>query len=266
MDIPLFIQDALLAGSLLALLAGTLGPFVVAGRQSVASDMLAHLALAGVGLGVVAGFLPEYGALAVLLAGSVLLWALLRYGRIAPDALAMFFLTGGLAVALVFFHMARNNTVSFESFLFGSILTLTTSDLVAMAIVTVLAIGFTLVSWHRLLGVVQIPEYVEPYSARPALYHLAFLLVLALVVWVGLTTVGGLLVGALLVIPVLIVRAYVTTFTRLVVGCVLVSWASVLAGIGISLIIDVPTSSAIVLSLIALFFVSSGLRQLVRTR
>jgi len=264
MDIPLFIQDALIAGTLLALLAGILGPFVVAGRQSVASDMLAHLALAGVGVGVVAGFLPEYGALLVLLAGSVLLWALLRYGRIAPDALAMFFLTGGLAVALVFFHMARNSTVSFESFLFGSILTLTTHDLWVMTIVTVTAAGFTLLSWHRLLGVVQIPEYIEPYSKRPALYHLAFMLVLALVVWVGLTTVGGLLVGALLVIPVLIVRPYVQRFTRLTIGCVLVSWAAVIAGIVSSLLVDVPTSSAIVLSLIALFFVSSALHRFVR--
>lgn len=262
MDIPLFIQNAFVAGSLLALLAGMLGPFVVAGRQSVASDMLAHLALAGVGIGVVAGFLPEYGALGVLLIGSVLLWALLRYGRIAPDALAMFFLTGGLAVALVFFHLARNSTVSFESFLFGSILTLTTSDLVAMGLVTFLAIGFTLFSWHRLLGVVQIPEYVEPYSKRPALYHLAFLLVLALVVWVGLTTVGGLLVGALLVIPVLIVRPYASNFAHLALGCVLTSWMAVITGLIVSLLIDVPTSSAIVLSLIAFFFVTTAAHRL----
>lgn len=262
MDLPLFIRDALFAGTLLALLAGVLGPFVVAGRQSIASDMLAHLALAGVGIGVVAGFLPEYGALLVLIVGSALLWTLLRFGHIAPDALSMFFLTGGLAVALVFFHIARNSAVSFEAFLFGSILTVTPNDLLVMSIVTILTLLFVVRFWYRLLGAVQIPEYVEPYSMRPALYHLAFLLTLALVVWVGLTTVGGLLVGALLVIPVLIVRPYVHSFLRLVLGTTAVSWGMVVTGILLSLFVDIPTSSAIVLSLIALFLVSEGARRI----
>jgi zinc transport system permease protein len=251
--LPTFIIDALIAGSLLAVLAGVLGPFVVSGRQSVASDMLAHLALAGVGIGVVAGILPTHGALLVLLLASVLLWALLRYGRIAPDALAMFFLTGGLAVALICIHMARNSAVSFESFLFGSILTVSSQDILEMSLITILALGFIISNWYRLLGAVQIPEYFEPYRNRASLFHLAFLLLLATVVWIGLTTVGGLLVGALLVIPVLVARPFVHSFGKLVIGSCIVSLASVWSGIMISLYIDVPTSSAIVLSVIGLF-------------
>lgn len=262
--LPQFIIDALITGSLLALVAGVLGPFVVSGRQSVASDMLAHLALAGVGIGVVAGVLPTHGALAVLILASVLLWALLRYGHIAPDALSMFFLTGGLAVALLFIHMARSSAVSFEAFLFGSILTVTPRDLIEMTIVAVVVLSFVFMFWHRLLGVVQIPEYVEPYGKRAPLFHLAFLLLLALTVWIGLTTVGGLLTGALLVIPVLTARPYAHSFAHLVGGATLVSIASVWIGIFISLILDVPTSSAIVLTVIALFLVSETVHRITR--
>lgn len=264
MDMPLFIRDALLAGTLLALLTGALGPFVVAGRQSIASDMLAHLALSGVGLGVVLGFMPEYGALLTLVVGSILLWALLRFAHIAPDALSMFFLTGGLALALACMHAAKNSAVSFETYLFGSILTITPNDLFVMGVVTIITLLFTFGFWYRLLGAVQIPEYVEPYSVRPALYHLGFLLTLAIVVWVGVTTVGGLLVGALLVIPVLVVRPYVRNFLHMVIGATTVSWTMTVTGILISLYIDVPTSSAIVLSLIAVFLISEGARRIVR--
>jgi zinc transport system permease protein len=160
--------------------------------------------------------------------------------------------------------LAKNTTVSFEAFLFGSILTVTQNDIFEMGLMSIIVLCFVFVFWYRLLGVVQTPEYVEPYGTRAPLFHLAFLLLLALTVWIGLTTVGGLLTGALLVIPVLTARPYAHSFAHLVFGATLVSIASVWIGICTSLMMDVPTSSAIVLTVIALFLLSETVHRVTR--
>ena len=78
-----------------------LGNFIVAARQAVVSDMLAHVALVGVGLGIFWQLSPNFLALGTTIIGALLLWWLSRSQRQAPEAIAMLLLTGGLATALL---------------------------------------------------------------------------------------------------------------------------------------------------------------------
>jgi zinc transport system permease protein len=84
--------------------------------------------------------------------------------------------------------------------------------------------------------------------------------VLAIVVWVGIKTIGGLLIGALLVIPVLTARNWVSSFRGLVLASTLVSVTSVTTGLLIALYIDLPPSSLIIGVMIALFSVQAGIK------
>lgn len=251
-----FVQSAFLAGTSAALLAGVLGPMVVSSRQSIASDMLAHVALAGIGFAAVFNFLPLFGAFTVLVASAVLLWWVITKEIYATDALSMLFLSGGLAVALALIHVAQNQAVSFESYLFGSILTVTQTELILMATLTIFALGIIAVFWYPLLSVVQTPAFRMPYSSRPQYMQLLFFILLALTVWVGLKTIGGLLIGALLVIPTLIARNYAHSFKMLTVLAVLTGLAGMYVGLLLALFIDIPPSSAIILTLIALLGLS----------
>ncbi len=248
-----FVQYAFIAGACAALLAGILGPMVVSSKQSIASDMLAHVALAGVGLAAVFDFLPLLGAFVVLLLSAFLLWWITTREEYSSDAVAMLFLSGGLALALALVHIAQNQSVSFESYLFGSILTITSTEILLMIILTVVAITTILVFWRPLLGVVQSPAYRVPYSNKPQYIQLVFFILLGLTVWIGLKTVGGLLIGALLVIPVLIVRPFVGSFMKLTLYTIVVSQLSMIAGLLLSLYIDVPPSSLIIGVLVASF-------------
>jgi zinc transport system permease protein len=241
----------------MSILAGILGPFVVQSRQSIASDMFAHVALAGIGASLLVGVSPWWGALPALIIVSTLIWWLLDSGTYSPDSLSMFFLSGGLALALAFVHLARDTVFSFENYLFGSILTLTTNDVFAIISSTVVVVGIVWYFWYPLLGATQSPRYLVPFRRTPKIVQLLFFWLLAIVVWVGIKTIGGLLIGALLVIPVLTVRNWVNSFKNLVLLSTFVSVLSVSLGLTIALYVDLPPSSLIIGMTILLFVMQS---------
>lgn len=245
-----FMVRALWAGILAAILTGVLGNFVVAGRQSVMSDMLAHVALAGVGLGVLMGGGPVNFALGTCVLGAVLLWGLLRQRRYPPEALAVVILTGGLALALVFSHWAKNKALSFDSYLFGSILTTSESELrwYAGLGAGILAVVFAL--WNRLLAVVIDPVFARSRFVHASWVELIFLILISLVVAISLQVIGGLMISAMLVIPVLAAQSWAGSFRASVAISVGVNLVAVLVGIVLSYYLDVPSGAAIVLTLI----------------
>jgi zinc transport system permease protein len=255
-----FVQYAFLGGISMAVLTGILGPFVVQSRQSIASDMFAHVALAGIGAALLVGVSPWWGALPALIIVSTLIWWLLDSGTYSPDALAMFFLSGGLALALAFVHLARDTVFSFENYLFGSILTLTTTDIIAIVASTILVVGIVWFAWYPLLGATQSPRYLVPFRRTPKVVQLLFFWLLAIVVWVGIKTIGGLLIGALLVIPVLTARNWATSFKQLVLLSTIASVLSVSLGLITALYVDLPPSSLIIGITILLFVLQSVAR------
>lgn len=248
----------------MAILTGILGPFVVQSRQSIASDMFAHVALAGIGAALLVGVSPWWGALPALIIVSTLIWWLLDSGTYSPDALAMFFLSGGLALALAFVHLARDTVFSFENYLFGSILTLTTTDIIAIVASTILVVGIVWFAWYPLLGATQSPRYLVPFRRTPKVVQLLFFWLLAIVVWVGIKTIGGLLIGALLVIPVLTARNWATSFKQLVLLSTIASVLSVSLGLITALYVDLPPSSLIIGMTILLFILQSVARLVIQ--
>jgi len=237
----------------MAILAGLFGPFVVHSKQSFASDMFAHVALSGIGAALLLGVAPWWGALPALLLVSTMLWYLGKQQTYSPDALAILFLSGGLALALAFVHIARDQTFSFENYLFGSILTLSSLDIVSIIVASLVVAAILYLLWYPLIGATQNPTYTIPFNARPELVRLLFFWILAIVVWIGIKTVGGLLIGALLVIPTLIVRSWVQSFTQLVSSCVVVTVVAMIIGLLLAVFLDLPPSSLIIGVLISFF-------------
>ncbi len=256
-----FVQYAFIGGVFMAILAGVLGPFVVQSRQAITSDMFAHVALAGIGAALIAGLSPWWGALPTLLLVSTLIWWLLETDSYSPDALAMFFLSGGLAIALALVHSARDTTFAFENYLFGSILTLTLTDLMAMGIASVLVLGAIWYFWYPLIGATQSPSYSLPFRRTPQLIRLLYFWILAIVVWIGIKTIGGLLIGALLVIPVLVVQGLSQSFWQVTLRSTLVALFSVVIGLTLTLYIDLPPSSLIIGVLRILFVLQTLVRK-----
>src|SRR5687768_13254858 len=139
-----FMRLALASGAIVGVLAPAVGFFLVERRQSLVGDGLGHVAFAGVAAGYLLGVSPVLTALCFAVAGALAIELLrTRAGAAAEQALALVFYTG-IALGVVLVSTADRLDVGLFQFLFGSILTVTWSDLwvvLALGVASLVVIG-----------------------------------------------------------------------------------------------------------------------------
>ena len=135
-----FMQNAFIAGLMIAILASLSGSFIVLRRYSLLSETLAHFSLVGVAVGLLFGLSPLWMAVLASLVASWLIEYLRSVHGMYSDSVLAIFLSGSLALAIVIVSLAGSFNASLFSYLFGSILSVSTEDLWVMGIFGSLAI------------------------------------------------------------------------------------------------------------------------------
>src|SRR6059036_743534 len=123
-----FMHRAFVAGAITALICPVIGVFLVPRRLSLIADSLSHVALAGVALGLLIGVSPVLGARVVTVLGAVGMERLRARGALQGDAALAIFLSGGFALAVVLIGLAGGFNADLFAILFGSIVTVSTTD------------------------------------------------------------------------------------------------------------------------------------------
>lgn len=259
-----FVTNALIIGIFTAIATAILGNFVIVARQAVMSDMLSHAAITGVGLGVFWNFSPIWGAFITSMLATLFLWYFSQKKHQAPEAISVVLLNGSLGLALLLIHLDSHNTLSLESYLFGSILTISANEFYLFIILNLAIIIILVVFWKKFLTLVFDKDFL--YSQHP--YHKIFevllMCLIAMIVAIGLKVIGGLLIGAMLIIPALTVQRYCQSFKNSVISSILLNIIAINIGLISSFYIDIPSSSGIVLTHI-LFFILAKIDQFIRS-
>jgi zinc transport system permease protein len=235
--------------------------------MSLIGDGIGHIALTGVGLGLLTNAQPVLTAVLVAIAGAVAVELVRARGRTSGDmALAIMFY-GGISggVFLVGLAPGRSNS-NLMTYLFGSPLTTSTDDLIVMAVLggAVLLVTLGLRPW--LFAVCQDEEYAKVAGLPVRLLNLLLAVMTAVTVTVAMRAVGLLLVSALMVVPVaaaqLLSRGFAGTMVLSLTGGVL----SGVIGFFVSLGINTGTGATVVLTAIALFVLLVLVSPLLRRR
>ncbi len=252
-----YFQRALIAGLLVGVICPAIGVYLVLRRLSLIGDGLGHVSLAGVTAGWLAGLPPLGGAAIFATAGAIAIERLRAARREHGDmALAVVFY-GGIALGVVLAGLGRRMNASFFAYLFGSILTVTESDLVIIG-----ASGFVVVAalalFSKELLAVTFDEELARVSGLPvqALNYLVVFLA-AITVVAALPVVGTLLVAGLLVIPVAASLQIARSFHTTLLAAMAFGAVSALLGLVISYTLDLAPGGAIVLTAIGLFLLAS---------
>lgn len=247
-----FMVRALLAGVLVALTVPVLGSFLVARRYSLIADSLAHVSLAGVGAGLLLGTAPVLVAIPITMAGAVLLEWLRQRKALSGEIGLAILMSGGLAIAVVLANAARGANVDFTSYLFGSITTTTTADVLLLA-AAVLTIGVLVATQYRaLLHIAYDEDSARIAGYRVSLLNYVLAAATALLVVLSLRIVGGLLISALLVIPVVAASRLSRSFRGAIMGAVVCALVAVLAGLLFAFYAGIAAGGAIVLAALVL--------------
>ncbi|MDI3481666.1 MAG: zinc transport system permease protein [Tepidanaerobacteraceae bacterium] len=242
-----FMQRALVAGVITAVLASSIGVFVVLRRMSLVGDSLSHAALSGVAAGMLFGFYPFYGALAFsALAALFIEYIRKAFERYAEVALAVV-MSGGMGLAVVLISLGKSFNADLFSYLFGSLVAVSPSD--AWIICGVgLFILLSLVILFRELFAIAFDEESARLSGIPVdAVNTYFTLLTALAVALSVRVVGTLLVSALMVIPAAVSLQTAKSFRATFGIAVGVAVFSVISGLYISFILNLAPGGTIVL-------------------
>ena len=248
-----FFIRALVGGVGVALVAGPLGAFVVWRRMAYFGAAMAHSALLGVALGFLLAVDLNLAVIAVCIALALLLVALQRQQALATDTLLGILAHGALAVGLVVLAFVETLRVDLMSYLFGDVLAVTSHDLAwiygggAIVLIALAAI------WRPLLAATVHEELAEVEGVRIGAVRLAFMLLLAVVIAVGLKVVGILLVTSLLIVPAAAARWLAKTPEQMALWASAIGAVAVIAGLGGALAWDTPAGASIVVAAMALF-------------
>jgi zinc transport system permease protein len=248
-----FMHRALAVGAVTALICPAIGAFLVPRRLSLIADTLAHVALAGVALGLLAGISPTLGALVVTLAAAVGMERLRARGALQGDAALAVFLSGGFALAVVLISLARGFNADLFAILFGSILTVSPADVWLIAGLGTV-VGAALAASYRQLLAVTLNEDLAHTSGVPvAALNLMLTLLTALTTVVAMRMVGVLLVSAMIVIPTLTGFRLGRSFRQAIALAMAAALVAMLGGLVAAYYLRLAAGGAVVLLALGLF-------------
>ncbi len=251
-----FMINAILAGTVIAILASISGSFMVLRRYSLMTETLAHSALVGVAIGIISGLSPLWMAVIVALFSAWSIEFLRSYYKLYSDAILAIFLSASLALAITIVSLAGAFNSSLFSYLFGSILSVSTADVELILGFGVIALSL-LAYYHKELYFIAFDEEVAQVSGI-AVKRLNFMMVsiVAVIIALSIQIVGTLLIGALMVMPTVSALRFRQGFVKTVALAVIFAQASVLLGMALSFYLSLPSGATIVLCILAIFIIS----------
>ena len=234
-----FIQNAFLAGTLVALVTGVIGYFVVLRAQAFASDSLSHIGFAGSTGGPLFGLSSLVGMLVLTVLSALGMGALGERvrGRDVETGMVLAFALG-LGVLFTGLYASGKNATATVSALFGSILSVNRGDVLTTFLAAVLILAMLVVLFRPLLFASIDPEVAEARGIPVRLLSILFLLLLAVTIAIAIQVVGALLVFALLIAPAASAARFtyrpLTSIALSVVFGLAITWVGlVLAVVGI---------------------------------
>src|SRR6185437_9246806 len=256
-----FVARGLVAVLLLAPLLGGMSHLVVTRRLAFFSTALGQAALTGLTLGLLAGeplSAPYAGVFGFCLAAAIVMVYVKRRSRLPPDTLIGVFmaLTLGLGICLLVAATKQFNIHQIEAVMFGSLITVTDTDLLLLALAAVAILAVL----ARVYNALMLDSLGRPLATvagvDTALVEYLFVVLLTVAIVVALKIIGALLVEALVVVPAAAARNLARSTRGYVVWSVASALVTGVAGIFFSARFRVPTGGAVVLALAVCFFVT----------
>ncbi len=250
-----FIIRAIIAGIAVALISGLVGCFVVWRRLSYYGESIAHSSLLGAGFGILLGIGINFGVVFIcLLFGILFLW-LQQSKALSSDTLLGVLAHFALAVGIIVISFNKIK-IDLHAFLFGDILTVSTTDIWGMYIGVLIAITLILSNWSSLLLVTLDEDLAKSEGINPLYINILLTTIMTIVVALSLQIIGLLLITAMLIIPAATARRLVNSPEAMVIISTVIGIFSVIFGIYLSVEMDLPSGPSIVVVGSILFFLS----------
>jgi len=255
-----FMQKAIISGIAIALLCSVVGLFLVLRRYSLFGDAVAHSSFGGIAAGLLVGIYPLWTAYIVSLASVLIITKIRQKFDISGEAAVAVLLSSGIAVGLILISLSGGFTVDIFSFLFGSILLVSTENTILILSLTGSILIVILLLYRNLIYSTFNEEQAKVSGIPVEKINYLIVFIAGITVVTSIQLVGILLISALFVIPNVTAIMYRRGFKQTVLVSISFAVFSVVTGIILSYIFDITPSGSIVLLLITIFAATLGIK------
>jgi len=242
-----FMQNAILAGLLVSFASGIIGSLIVVNRMVFLAGGIAHTSYGGIGLAVYFGIPIFFGASLFAVAAALLMAKITLNQRDKIDTFIGLIWAVGMAIGIILVDLTPGYNVDLMSYLFGSILAVSSEDIQYMSILLVIIVGIVTLFYREILAVSYDSQYASLRGINVKFFYTLILVLSALTIVIAIKVVGLILVIALLTIPIYIAEKISNSLGVMMIISGILSSSFTLIGLLFSYQFDLTSGASIIL-------------------
>lgn len=250
-----FFTNALMGIVIISIAAAFIGTYIITRRLVSISGGITHACFGGLGLGYYLGVNPIFMASVFAIGASAgVEWLSERY-RVREDSATAVVWALGMAIGVLFIFLTPGYVPELNAFLFGNILTISSSDLLAFAIYTVILVLFFALFYNKIIACAFDRDFarVSHLPVKVISYLMTAMVAVCIVLTIRL--VGIMLLMSMLTLPQMIAEMFAPRFKMMVMLSMIISIVCGVAGLFISASINVPCAAIIVILFAVIFLI-----------
>ena len=248
-----FIIKGLLGAIFASITAGLAGTYVVSKRMVFLSGGITHASFGGIGIGYFIGINPVIGAAVFGILSALGIEYLSVKQRIREDSAIGILWAFGMAIGIIFIYLTPGYTPNLMSYLFGSILTVSQADIVALGIMSVILILYFAIFYRTVLYISFDEAFARTYSSYVDVFKYITTSLIALTIVLNIRMAGVVLVISLLTIPPNIAMLFTRVYFKIVVWSIIAGFFGTATGYVISYYAGIPVGATIIFTLVILW-------------
>ncbi len=241
-----FLVRALIVGSLVSVCAALLGVTLVLKRYSMIGDGLAHVGFGALSVALPLNMAPLTISIPVVMIAAVLLLRISENSKIKGDAAIALISSSAIAIGVIVTSLTSGLNVDIYSYMFGSILSMSDSDVVLSVVLSGIVFVLFIVFYNRIFAVTFDENFAAATGTKSGVYNMLIALLTACTIVVGMRIMGTMLISSLIIFPALSSMRIFHGFKTVIISSAVISIFCFFWGIVVSFALSLPAGASIV--------------------
>mmetsp|Transcript_25544 Transcript_25544/g.12093 ORF Transcript_25544/g.12093 Transcript_25544/m.12093 type:complete len:263 (-) Transcript_25544:90-878(-) len=251
-----FMQNAILAGLLASIACGIIGTLVVVNRFVFISGGIAHATYGGIGFSYYFGIPYMAGVIGFSIFAAFIIAILIAKQKHRIDTIIGVLWAAGMSCGVLLLDLTPGYNINLMSYLFGSILTVSKSDIIIMLVLTLFIFTAVLFFYRHILAISYDAEFAKLRGISVNMINFLLLAMVAVSVVIIMKAVGLILVIALLTIPPYISEKYAKSVSIMMIISAVLCFTFIIIGLGLSYTFNLTSGASIIMVASLAFFIS----------
>ncbi|HDR67588.1 MAG TPA: metal ABC transporter permease [Bacteroidaceae bacterium] len=255
-----FFRNAFSAALLMSISCGIIGTYIVTRRMVFISGGITHASFGGVGIGYFFGIPPLVGAAIFAVVAALTTENLTRRKILRNDSIIAITWSLGMAIGIIFIYLTPGYAPNLMSFLFGSIITVTLTDLLFMLVLTLAVTMFFMTFYRTILYISFDEQFAKTRGIPVMLMNYLLIILVALTIVLSIRIAGIILILSLLTIPQNTANLFTNRFGRIITGSIITGFLASVIGLYVSYLLNIPSGATIIFILVVIYLLGRLLK------